>query len=1237
MTSYTQEELEQAISRCETEPIHQIGQIQPHGALIVLSADNQRFVLQASDNLAEFIDLPADGLYGKPLIALLGEPESVCVEKLIQNANNQQAAIGSINILRGATKQPFNVRVFTSNSVIVMELTPDDGGHERLADLLLPMQQALLQSEDETDAYRYFDRIATITRELLGFDRVMIYRFDPNWDGEVIAESRVESEVSYLGNHFPASDIPPQARRLYTQNLVRLVSDVAAQPVSISPALNPVTCQPLDMTHSALRSFSTVHVEYLRNMGVQASMSISLLQNGRLWGLIACHHMAAKQVPSALQDAAAFVSRMVSSKLSLIESNEQHNLEKKAIHIIGELLKHLNANSAEAIQQRLLPDLMGLLDASGMLMRVEGQLFIAGEVPAQVETNDLLSWLGSQAVDGVFTCDYLSRQFAPALTYAGIASGVLAASLAADMKNCIVWLRKEKIRTIKWAGKPEKTVRQDSTEGLRLCPRKSFENWTESWRGRSTPWSHIEKEIAGILSRALTEGMMQKCALELANTRLKNSTAEIERFFSLSLDLLCIADMQGHFLRLNNAWEATLGYPLSELEGRAYLDYVHPDDVDATLLVMSRLSADRNVMGFTNRYRCKDGSYRWIEWHSMPYKEELIYAVARDVTERKRIKERELVERIRAEEMAVAIAKSERFIKAITNNLPGMVGYWDKELICRFANKAYLEWFGKSPAEMIGIGMREFMGEQLFALSEPYVCGVLAGEKQFFERTLTKANGSIGYTFASYIPDFDAEGEVTGFFVLVADVTPMKEIENTLVQKENRYQTLFESISDSVFAFKVESDGRLILAEVNDAACTRLGYRRNELLGTDVVNLDVPGYPRDKAAVMQKIRQHGHALFESMHQAKDGRQIPVEVSVRSYKLNGVEMTLGVARDITDRKLVEDELRNSEEKFRQLFEKAPIGIAMTKQDQRIFAANAAYCKMFGYTQEELRNLTISDLTHPDFVDTTKRMAIGLLEGEIPSYAFEKQYRRKDGSSFWGSVIATQMPTKNSQESIIMGIVKDITERIERETLRLSEVLEQRDALVREVHHRIKNNLQGVVGLLRQHAIDHPELKELIDVVIGRIYSIAIIHGLQAQTLVEEVKLDSLIKAIIDASEGNVSYRNDLQSPVFLSRDESVPIALVLNELITNACKHRLANTTLEVRLCSDSDGSLITITNSFEVGKQQDAGGGQGLALVKSLLPRKYARLLAVQKGNMYSVELKLSPPVASTEGVGANG
>ena len=527
MSSINPQEMEQALRECAAEPIHQIGKIQPHGALLVLSADPQHQVLQSSDNLAGFFGIPSDQINGKPLASLFAEPFIIQIEQLIQQLDGKNTITGKVNINQRQSSLDLQTHLYSSEGQIVLELEHDQDTQTEgdLARLLLDIQQALLRLENDGDTSGYCDLIVEHVHKLTGYDSVMAYRFDSNFDGEVISQSHVEGTPSYLGLRFPASDIPPQARRLYTQNLVRIVADVNATPNPLSPALNPVSQQPLDMSYSALRSLSPIHMQYLRNIGVQASMVISLIQNGHLWGLIACHHRTPKPVSIAIREAAIFISRMASAKLALIESQERLNQVEHTHTILIDLVNQIAFDSIEAILQRLLPRLMSLLNANGIIMIADGRRHVMGDMPEASDIDDLLAWLDTQLQNEVFSCDYLEQQFAPAHAYREMVSGLLVISVTNDISNCIIWLRNEKPQKVHWAGTAEKGLVQDAAGNLHLTPRKSFEIWTETWRGRSLAWTGNEIRIAQMLTLALPKSLVQKYRLEQEQALRKSAEA----------------------------------------------------------------------------------------------------------------------------------------------------------------------------------------------------------------------------------------------------------------------------------------------------------------------------------------------------------------------------------------------------------------------------------------------------------------------------------------------------------------------------------------------------------------------------------------------------------------------------------------------------------------------------------------------------------------------------------------
>lgn len=553
------------------------------------------------------------------------------------------------------------------------------------------------------------------------------------------------------------------------------------------------------------------------------------------------------------------------------------------------------------------------------------------------------------------------------------------------------------------------------------------------------------------------------------------------------------------------------------------------------------------------------------------------------------------------------------------------MGFWACDLKGRIldVNDSYCAMIGYTRQELLGMCIANVEANESPEEVEKHALKVIESGHDTFETRHRCKNGQlIDLEISAHFSSIQG-GVLIAF---ARDISERNLMEAELRKSRAELENVYNNAPCGYHS--LDKDGRIV--SINQTELDWLGYERAELLGKKISYLQTPSSAEVFAKNYPRFKRDGHIKnIEVDMVRKDGTPFTVLLSATAvYDADGnflISRTTMV--DISEHKQMEAKLRDSEERFRQLFEKAPIGIAMAKPDQKIFTANEAYCKIFGYTQEELSRLTITDLTHPEYVDQTRKMATGVFNGDIPVYSLEKKYVRKGGESFWGRIIATEVLGTNPPMRYVMGIVEDITERVEQETYRLTEINEQKNTLVREVHHRIKNSLQGIVGLLRQHAADHPALAGVIDAVVGKIYSIAVIHGLQAQTLTEEVDLASLMENIANASGGPVIYENDLTHPVFLNRDEAVPVALVLNELAANACKHRSMNGPVTIRLRMDETHAVITITNSFDGSRDGAAGEGQGLHLVRSLLPREFACLALNRREGKFSAELKLTQPV----------
>jgi light-regulated signal transduction histidine kinase (bacteriophytochrome) len=499
VTSLPSEVSDEALARCADEPIAIPGAVQPHGALLAVTEPDLAVVV-ASVNAADVLGAEPASL-----------AELLVPADLARLRDGLAGDLAQLNPLRVTVAgREVDLVVHRAEGLLVTEWEPLTGAERAGAEWHRRLPTVLQRLAAAAGLEQLTTTLARDVRELTGFDRVMVYRFDPEWNGEVVAEDRRADLEPFLGLRYPASDIPAQARALYTTNWLRLIPDAAYRPAPLRPAANPLTGRPLDLSGALLRSVSPVHLEYLANMGVVASMSVSLIDRGRLWGLISCHHYAGPHRPSyADRVAAEFLGRTASLLLrTTVGDAEQGDVvgvaQRQALLVAA--LGRSPRTPVQALTEGD-PTVLDLLPAAGAAVRLGGRLHLLGSTPPADRVPGLVADL---LATGRPASDALGRLVPAAADVADTASGLLAAEVGSGSGDFLAWFRPETLREVTWGGNPHtpKTVETDA--GPRLSPRRSFAAWRETVRGTAAPWREHEVAAAQTLAAHLAEAALQQ-------------------------------------------------------------------------------------------------------------------------------------------------------------------------------------------------------------------------------------------------------------------------------------------------------------------------------------------------------------------------------------------------------------------------------------------------------------------------------------------------------------------------------------------------------------------------------------------------------------------------------------------------------------------------------------------------------------------------------------------------------
>lgn len=516
------------LTNCDREPIHIPNLVQEHGVLIVL--DERSAITQISENCAIHFGKSSDELLGAPLEILLDKEyvDYLKTEILTQNLESNPLYLNEARI-DGKT---FEAIIHRFNDVTILEFEyPSVEASKTNQNIYSSLRTKLSAINNSPTVAEFCQNAAETVRAFTGFDRVMIYEFLEDDSGKVIGEAKIDELESFFGLHYPASDIPKQARELYLKQILRFKVDVDDVSSQIVPIIDPQTKKPLDMSFAATRAMSPIHIEYLKNLGVAASMSISIVKDEKLWGLIACHHSSPRYIPHQVRMVCEFIAHTVSLQIESKTNSENFEYVSRLKDSAGQIIEELSETSdIEKVLIHGKNNLLANIRADGAALIWDDKIYLIGSAPEEFYVKKIVEWLWRSIDEDIFSTNNLSKLLPTAENFTSEASGILAVRLTRKMPEYLIWFRAEHAHTVEWAGNPEKPVTVGKF-GERLTPRKSFEVWKDEVRGQSKSWKPFEIDFAENLRRSIVEVILRRVdELRELNKKLEMSNTELDSF-----------------------------------------------------------------------------------------------------------------------------------------------------------------------------------------------------------------------------------------------------------------------------------------------------------------------------------------------------------------------------------------------------------------------------------------------------------------------------------------------------------------------------------------------------------------------------------------------------------------------------------------------------------------------------------------------------------------------------------
>ncbi|MEO6329305.1 MAG: ATP-binding protein [Ginsengibacter sp.] len=524
------------LTNCDLEPIHIPGRIQSFGFLIVV--DKEYAIRFHSDNVRNFLPGVADNLLGKhlnyieSLIGLKNQPDFITQLLNLGKAHKNFEPVNPFQIHISGV--PFHLIISTAGDYYLLEFEPALAE----SDIQKMIGRSVSEMLADKNLQKMLDNTAIEIKKIIHYDRVMIYRFAEDGHGEVVAEAGNADLVSWLGLHYPASDIPKQARELYKLNLTRLIADVNTEPADIITTADNL--HKLNLTFSQLRAVSPVHIQYLKNMKVASSFSISLLYKKELWGLIACHNYTPKFIDYKERKSSELIGQILSSALEYRQDEQNLQIREVYQQKLDKLSKNLQGQ--ESIEEALTSgpvNLLHVVECGGAVLMYENKMVKLGLTPNDEQLTQLINWVKENIKDAIFYTSALSKIYEDAGAYRDVASGIMVLELCVNFEEFIIWFKPEIIQTISWAGNPEKPVEATSSGHTQLSPRHSFEVWSQEVSGTSANWNAEEiKSVASLKEEITYASNSKKGALLYLNEKLRSAYEELDTFsYTISHDL----------------------------------------------------------------------------------------------------------------------------------------------------------------------------------------------------------------------------------------------------------------------------------------------------------------------------------------------------------------------------------------------------------------------------------------------------------------------------------------------------------------------------------------------------------------------------------------------------------------------------------------------------------------------------------------------------------------------------